>query len=56
MQGKNLELWQQLCQQAAIEQDPDRLIELTNEINRLLDEKETRLKKSRQVDAASAAD
>jgi hypothetical protein len=43
MQGPNLERWQELCRQAATEQDPKRLMELTAEIIRLLDEKEQRL-------------
>lgn len=47
MQGEKLERWQYLCQEAAIEQDPDRLMALTREINRLLDEKEERLQKLR---------
>jgi hypothetical protein len=34
----------QLCAQAAIEQDSDRLLMLVQEINRLLEEKELRLK------------
>jgi len=45
MRGGTLELWQWLCQQAAVEQDLDRLLALTEEINRLLDKKEKRLKK-----------
>jgi hypothetical protein len=32
------------CDQAASEQDPDKLMELVKEINRLLEEKEKRLK------------
>ncbi len=35
----------ELCAQAAIEQDPDRLLMLVREINRLLEEKEQRLKR-----------
>lgn len=34
-----------LCEQAANEQDADKLMELVKEINRLLEEKEQRLKK-----------
>jgi len=34
-----------LCEQAANEQDADKLMELVKEINRLLEEKESRLKK-----------
>jgi hypothetical protein len=43
MQGPNRERWEELCRQAAEEQDPKRLLELTLEINRLLLEKENRL-------------
>jgi hypothetical protein len=43
MQGPNLERWQELCRQAAIEQDPKKLMALTSEIIRLLDEKEERI-------------
>jgi hypothetical protein len=41
---QNKERWQELCAQAANEQDPDRLMELVKEINELLDEKEASLK------------
>jgi hypothetical protein len=34
----------ELCQQAATEQDADKLLKLITEINRLLDEKENWLK------------
>ena len=45
MADQTLEPWQQLCELAAREQDPDRLIELICIIqNRLLDEKEQQLK------------
>ena len=44
MKGEKLEQWRQLCELAAIEQDPERLIALVREINRLLEEKEQRLK------------
>ena len=44
MAGQTLEPWQQLCELATREQDPDRLIELICMIqNRLLDEKEQQL-------------
>jgi hypothetical protein len=36
---ENNERWMELCELAAKEPDPDRLISLTNEIVRLLDEK-----------------
>jgi len=44
MQGQTGERWRKLCEQAAIEQDPDRLLLLAQEISRLLEEKEQRLK------------
>lgn len=43
MKGESLERWQQLCAQAADEQDPRKLLEFVKEINRLLQEKEQRL-------------
>jgi hypothetical protein len=54
MQGENAERWRKLCGQAAIEQDPDKLMELIREINRLLDEKEQRLLSKRKADEQSA--
>jgi hypothetical protein len=45
--GKNKEEWLKLCEQASIEQDPERLMVLTREICRLLDEREKGLKNSR---------
>jgi hypothetical protein len=44
MIGKNRERWQELCEQAAKEQDPKKLHELVREINKLLEEKQARLK------------
>jgi len=40
----NEERWKELCKQASVEQDPDKLSELVTEINRLLKEKADRLK------------
>lgn len=42
MQEKR-ELWMELAELAANEQDPDKLVALTDEIIRLLDEKQKRL-------------
>jgi len=42
--GKNKERWEELCELASKEQDPQRLIELMKEIDRLLEIKLTRLK------------
>lgn len=55
MQGETKERWQELCEQAAVEQDPKKLLALTGEINRLLLEKEERLKDFRSSHKSSAA-
>lgn len=44
LKGQKKEIWMQLCERAATEQDPDKLMDLIKEINRLLEEKERRLK------------
>jgi hypothetical protein len=36
MQGKTQERWQELCEQAANEKDPVKMLEIVEEINRLL--------------------
>jgi len=36
------ERWRQLCAKAAVEQDPEKLMDLVKEISRLLDEKQAR--------------
>lgn len=46
LQGKVKERWRELCEQAAIEQDPRKLSELVAEIDRLLEEKQNRLSQS----------
>lgn len=43
MRGETEERWRQLCEQAVRERDPDKLLKLTQEINRVLEEKEKRL-------------
>jgi hypothetical protein len=43
MQGEKKERWMEPGSQAAIEQDPGKLMELVREINNLLEEKERRL-------------
>jgi hypothetical protein len=43
MQGPNKERWRELCALAAVEQDPQKLIELAQQVNDLLEEKERRL-------------
>lgn len=54
MKGETRERWQHLCAKAADEQDPQKLLELVQEINRLLQEKEQRL--AGQPVSANAAD
>ena len=43
MQEQQKERWKELCELAAQEQNPKRLIELVAEINRLLEQREQRL-------------
>ena len=43
---KDKERWRELCEQAAVEQDPKKLMVLVAEITRLLDEKQTRLRQA----------
>ena len=45
MQGETKERWIQLCEQAASEQDSQKLIKLIDEIFRLLEEKRSRASK-----------
>ncbi len=51
MQEKQRERWMELCEQASVEQDPDKLLALVVEINRLLEEKEKRLLSTRRHEA-----
>ena len=48
MEGQTKERWFQLAQLAAVEQDPERLVALVQEINQLLEEKEKRLTQNRR--------
>ncbi len=43
MQGSTKTRWQELCERAAMEQDPQKLLELVQEINHLLAEQRNRL-------------
>jgi len=43
MEGETGERWRKLCEQAAVEQDANKLMKLIEEINRLLESKEQRL-------------
>ena len=46
MKGPQKEHWMQLCERAASEQDAEKLMDLIEEINRLLEEKELRLRQA----------
>ena len=50
MQSNTKELWLELCEQAATEQDPAKLYALVEEINRLLEEKQLRLNQKRMAE------
>ena len=52
MKGEKLEQWRLLCERAEKEQDPEKLLVLCNEIIRLLEEKEERLKAARSLPPA----
>ena len=52
---QNKERWMELCAQAAVEKDPEKLFALTIEIESLLAEKEARLKNACAGAAAEAA-
>ena len=47
VQGEVKARWMQLCEMTATERDPKKLLEIVEEINRLLEEKEQRLSKLR---------
>jgi hypothetical protein len=55
MDSRTSELWITLCEQAAREYDPNRLLELVTQINDLLEHKENRRKETlhRQVPLAN---
>ena len=48
MQGETEQHWRKLCEQAVVEQDPNELIRLVEEINRVLGDKEERLLREQQ--------
>jgi len=52
MKGER-ELWLELCAQAADEQDPEKLMQLVEQINQLLEEKEARLSGAKSHESAS---
>jgi hypothetical protein len=51
MEGPNKERWIQLSEQAAVEQDLDKLLALVKELNAVLEEKELRLAALRKADS-----
>ena len=53
MQGQQKERWEELCELAEQEQNPERLMELVVEINRLLEQKEQRLIAARNQQVGS---
>ena len=53
MQGPLKERWINLCEQAAVEQDTQKLMLLIQEINRLLEEKERRLHRQQASEEGS---
>jgi hypothetical protein len=54
VQGEIGDRWRKLCEQAAAEQDPNKLMDLVHEINILLEEKEMRLKQERSQKRGAA--
>jgi len=52
VQSETKERWQALCEQVSVEQDPERLMLPIQEIDRLLTEKQARLKQSNPGNAA----
>ncbi len=55
MRGEKKEKWMALCEQAANEQDPEKLMVLVAEIDRLLAEKQQRLGKQGRRSAETDA-
>ena len=54
MIGQNEERWREVCEQVAVEQDPKKLVELTTEIYRFLEEMRRRLQRRSLMDATRA--
>jgi hypothetical protein len=50
MKSETVERWRTLCQQAQTEQDPEKFMEIIEEITRLLEEKEQRLRNQETKD------
>jgi hypothetical protein len=50
-QGKGKDSWLALCEQAAVEQDPAKLLALSGQINGVLEERQRRLRQSKTTNA-----
>ena len=50
MQGETGERFRKLCQQAAVEQDSEKLLKLIEDINTLLEEKQLRLHNAETIE------
>ena len=55
MDEKTKESWRELCEQAAKEQDPEKLMQLVAEIDRLLQEKKSHVSEYERQPGESAA-
>jgi hypothetical protein len=53
VQGARRERWLELCEKAANEHDPQKLLMLVEEINRLLEEKSKRLAANKPADSVT---
>jgi len=54
MKGHDEKLCWELCELASIEQDPEKVLAITREIRRLLEEKERRIQGPKSKDAPAA--
>jgi len=54
MNGSDREKWMYLCQQAANEQDPEKLLELAKEINHMLEKRRRFSEMERRLDWLNA--
>ena len=48
MQNETKERWLEICERVAIEQDPDKFLQLVRELNDLLEEKQNRIRALRK--------
>ena len=55
MQGEAKDRWMKLCEQAAIEQDSNKLIDLVRQINDLLSEKQRRIESRKPLSSTGSA-